>query len=87
METRTVRYVGSRDFADMFTAMLQAHGVEIEHEAPMISRSRAAENVATGVTIYYLCKGGDAAIKAALDQVRARTDRATAEIEDDDEED
>jgi hypothetical protein len=68
METRTVRYVGSRDFADMFTAMLQAHGVEIEHEAPMISR-------------------GDAAIKAALDQVRARTDRATAEIEDDDEED
>jgi hypothetical protein len=64
----TVKYTGGPMGASALAQMLRAEGVTVDYEAPMERRS--AETMVEYVVLYYFCKGGDAAIAAALAKFR-----------------
>jgi len=84
MNERTVRYEGSPAIAGALADMLRKKGVDVSYTSP--EERRGAAEMAEAVTVYFICKGGDAAIEAAVQQFRERFGGSggTAEVEDDD---
>jgi hypothetical protein len=77
---RTVVYRGGPRGVGMLAQMLREEGVEARYDPPVEQRGMA-ESVAAGVTVYYLCQGGDAAIRAAVRKFRERFGERAAQIE------
>jgi len=78
--TQSVRYTGSPALASAVAQTLAESGIEVSWTPPL--EQRGLEWLPEGVTVYYLCKGGDTALAAALDLVRERLGRrGTVEVD------
>jgi hypothetical protein len=83
--TRAIRYYGSPARVGMLAQMLREEGVQVEYEPPQEERGLGAD-IAAGVIVYILTKGGEEAIQVAVRRFRERTPRNQVTIEGDDNE-
>jgi hypothetical protein len=79
--TRKITYAGSSARVGQFAQMLQDEGVEVEYEPP-VERRGTGSDIAVGVIVYILTKGGDAAINAVVHRFRRQVPQAKITIED-----
>ncbi len=77
-QTRTLRYTGSPTFAGLFAQTLRDEGVVVEYEPPF--ERRDAASMVEAVTVFFICRGSEVAIKAAVDKWRARSRGKVEEV-------
>jgi hypothetical protein len=68
--TKRVTYTGSPRLASAVAQMLEEEGVEVTYTPP--TEQRDLSTMAQAVTVYFFCKGSEAAIAAALRKYRER---------------
>jgi hypothetical protein len=84
----TITYTGSAPTAGLVAQLLRESGLDVSYEPP--EERRGMEWLAEGVTVYYLCKAGDSAVRAAVQHVRDRLGARgtiTADTDDDESDD
>lgn len=84
--TRRIIYEGPAHFAGLLAQMLREEGVQVDYEPPL--EERGAQEFARDVIVDLTASGMGAAIMLALQKFDQRMrGRATARIEEDDEDD
>ncbi len=78
-QTRTLRYTGSPPFAGLFAQTLRDEGVEVEYEPPLERRDVAS--MVEAVTVFFICRGSEVAIKVAVEKWRAGSRGKVEEVD------
>ena len=79
-----VRYVGAAPFAGAVAQILTEEGIEVSPWTRPEER-RDYQSMVESVVVYFVCKGSDTAVKAALQKVRERLGRrVNVELDDED---
>jgi hypothetical protein len=79
-----VRYVGAAPFASAVAQILTEEGIEVLPWSRPEER-RDYQTMVESVVVYFVCKGTDAAVKAALQKVSEKLGRrGNVELDDED---
>jgi hypothetical protein len=81
-QQQQISYTGPAPFASAVAQTLNEAGLAVSWTRP--DERRNAQAMLEAVTVYYVCKGTDAAVKVGVDKAReARGGRGRVEVEDD----